>query len=373
MQKHAKPLPPFRRSIRSLEAYRVARPPHRVKLDQNESPVELPAAVRRRILAALAKKRWSRYPDFPPEHLARKIAERERVPAGSVLVGHGSNELLYAAALATLEMGSVMILPTPSYGVAHLAARLAGGRALGVPLDDDFAYSPERIVAAARREKARLLFLPSPNNPTGSLLSKADVRTIAESVRSLVIVDEAYRDFAQVRLAPLLARHRNLVLLRTFSKAFRLAGLRIGYLLGDEEALLRIERAKPPHSVDVFSQVAAEIALDEEPRIRKGVLAIVRERERIAATLRPLESVRVYPSEANFLLVRVPDGERVFRRLLSAGVLVRFVGLRAAARGSPRGIPIDPRLRNCLRVTVGTRAENDRFLAAFREAIEERG
>lgn len=372
MKKTPGPLPPFRRETSRLRPYRVAIPPHAIKLNQNESATELPVALKRRIARALVHSPWSRYPAFPPTRLAGTIGEREGVHADRVLVGHGSNELLYAAALATLERGTSLLMPTPSYAVAILAARLAGARVVMTPLGERFAYDADRILRAVREEKPRLVFLPSPNNPTGGTLPAAAVEAIAADAKCLVLLDEAYREFSGARLAPLLARHRNLVLLRTLSKAYRLAGLRVGYLLGDPEVLSRIERAKPPHSVDLFSQIAVESILGTGDLVAREVRRVIRERGRVARVLGALPGIEVYPSEANFLLVRTPDGKAAHGALLAAGVLVRNVGERAGERPGPDQVGVDRRLKNCLRVTIGTKRENDAFLNALNRHLEER-
>ncbi|MFH1279088.1 MAG: aminotransferase class I/II-fold pyridoxal phosphate-dependent enzyme [Candidatus Eisenbacteria bacterium] len=372
MKKKPGPLPPFRRETARIRPYRVPLPPHRVKLNQNESAVELPLSLKRKIAKALVEAEWSRYPEFPPVRLARAIAERVGLSDRRVLVGHGSNELLYAAGLATLERGTVMVAPTPSYGVAHLVARLAGATVKTVPLGDRFVYEPERFVSALRVTRPRLVFLPSPNNPTGGSLPAGGVEAIAAAARCVVVVDEAYREFSGSRLGPLLGQHRNLVLLRTFSKAYRIAGLRVGYLLGDPEVLSRIERAKPPHSVDLFSQIAAETILGEGEMIAKETGRVVRERERLSKKMEEMPGVEVFPSDANFLLFRAPDGAAAHAALLAEGILVRPVGAGAGRRAGRDRIPVDRRLANCIRVTVGTKSDDDAFLEALNRHLEEK-
>ncbi len=358
MASSKKRLPPFRRAIARIEPYRVANPPHEIKLNQNEPPAELPPALRKRIVSELLRRRWSRYPDYPPRRLTGKIARFHDLEEEQVLVGHGSNELIYAVALATLERGRTVLLPSPSYPVAKLAAALAGARRITVPLDARFRYDIGAVIEAIRAVKPHLLFFPSPNNPTGNVLSAGQVEQIAGATRSLVVIDEAYREFSSVDLLPLLDRFSNLLLLRTFSKAYRVAGLRIGALLGDPEVLHRVERGKPPHSIDLFSQVAGEIVLDEGATIRRGVDAVVREREKLSRILAKLPGVIVYPSEANFLLLRLDDPARTYDRLLRKGILVRPV-FQAGGR-----------LAKCLRITIGTASQN-RALAGALESILE--
>jgi len=354
----------FRREVRRLEPYRVTNPPHRIKLNQNESPVELPGRVKRAIASSLVGERWAHYPDFPPRAVAARIARHLDLPAETVLPGHGSNELIYATVLVTVGKGETMLMPTPSYLLARLPARVAGGRTVTVPLGRRFEYEPDRIVRAIQRANPKLVFLPSPNNPTGTSLTEKAVHQIARSApHSLVLIDEAYQEFSDTDLAPLVRQHSNLVLLRTLSKAFRLAGFRIGYLLGSPELLARIELGKPPHSVDRLSQVAVPAVLESYEVIQKGVRRVVRERERVSRALSNITGVDVFPSQANFLLFRVPVGSQAYEGLLSRGILVRNVGEGAGA---------DKRLAGCLRVTIGTKKENDAFLSALSAHLKER-
>jgi len=346
----------MRRELERFDAYRVARHPYRVKLDQNEAPVPLPESILRRILKRLADTPWERYPEHPPRTVQRVIARKERCAARCVLVGHGMNELLYATVLAAVERGSKVVLPTPTYPVARLATLLAGAQIVRVPLGRDFAWDVDALVKAARTGRPRLVYVASPNNPTGGALRRSDVAKLAASTQALVVVDGAYREFARVNLRPLLERHANLVLLYTLSKAYRLAGLRIGYALGHPDVIRRLERAKPPHSVDVFAQIAAEEVLSARRSIAAEVKRIVAQRRRVAKAIEELPGTYVVPSQANFLLVRFADGPGTHRDLLQRGILVRRVDSLPDARG---------RLANCLRITIGTNEENSALIDAL--------
>lgn len=358
MAGRSKGMPPFRREVKRIQPYRVANPLHRIKLNQNESSVELPEELKKKIVEKLERSLWSRYPDYPAAGLTERIARAFQLKDDQVLVGHGSNELLYALALTTLERGRSILLPAPSYAVAKLAATLAGAKVATFPLDRNFRYDPVLIHGAIRRHQPRLIFLPSPNNPTGSSLQAKDVAGIAGATRSLVVIDEAYHEFSRIDLLPLLPRFRNLVLLRTLSKAYRLAALRIGYLLGEREVLSMVERGRPPHSIDLFSQIAGEALFDERETVRREIERTVRERERMERALAPLPGVRAFPSDSNFLLMRVPDEGKLFRTFLRQGILVRRLG---ASTG---------RLKNCLRVTIGTPEENKAVLEAVHDYID---
>lgn len=351
-------LPEFRRELERIPPYRVFTQAHKIKLNQNESAIDLPARLRERILKRLRETSWNRYPDYPARPLESLIAKRIRVARNRVMVGHASNELLYAAALATLERRKTMVTGAPGYPVAKLAATLAGARIVEVPADSRYQYETGPIVAAIRKHDPRLVFLPSPNNPTGSTLSREDVASICDATDNLVMIDEAYREFSGVAVQSLLGRYRNLVLLRTLSKASRLAAFRIGYLVGDPDVLSQIERAKPPHSIDVPAQIAGETLFASGDILAAEIARVKRERKRVMKAFATLPGVEVFPSRANFFLMRALGAAELDRALLARGILIRAVG---AAPTAPRV------LQNCLRVSIGTTRENDALIAAARD------
>ncbi len=357
-------LPAFRRELERIPPYRVDTPAHEIKLNQNESAIDLPAGLREQILIRLREAPWHRYPDYPARSLERLIAKRIRVAQARVMAGHASNELLYATALATLERRKTMVTGAPGYPVAKLAATLAGGRIVEVPADARFQYEVGPIVAAIRKHDPRLVFLPSPNNPTGSTLSRDDVARICSATGNLVMIDEAYREFSGVAIQSLLKQFRNLVLLRTLSKASRLAAFRIGYLVGDPEVLSRIERAKPPHSIDVPAQIAGETLLASGDILSAEIARVKRERARVMKSLATLPGVEVFPSRANFFLIRAENAAGFYKYLLAQGILIRAVGTAPTA---------PPLLRNCLRISIGKNRENSALVAAARRFFEREG
>ena len=223
-------------------------------------------------------------------------------------------------------------------------------------------YDVEALLEARRASGATLTIVCSPNNPTGTSLSPADVERLCNDSDSLVVIDEAYHEFAGASVVPLLERHPNLVVLRTFSKAMALAGLRVGYLLASPELVREVNKARLPYNVNFFSQAAALAALEEPEVLALSVRRLVRERERLLARLPDVPGVRAWPSSANFFLLELPsaDPKAVFASLLRRGVLVRDVSSY-------------PTLSRCLRVSVGSEPENEAFLHALGSALGEAG
>ncbi len=346
-------------SVRTQPAYTLDAPAAARKLNQNEAPTDLPEHLRQEILARAARSPWHRYPAFVPAGLCGRIAARHGWTADGVLVGNGSNELIQATLGVSVAEGSAVVAPAPTFALYRLLTAVAGGRYVPVPLADDFRYDVEALVAAARRESARVVVLNSPNNPTGSALPPGAVERLLAETEALLLCDEAYQEFGGPTAVPLLHVSARVIVLRTFSKAMGMAGLRFGYALAHPAVAREVAKAKLPYNVNAITLAAAEVALDAAPEFEARTRAVVAERERFVARLREVPGLRVFPSEANFVLFRcerVPASE-VFRRLLDEhGILVRDVSS-------------GPGLGECLRVSVGTRDDMDAVLTALRSVL----
>lgn len=330
--------------VRAQTAYTLSAPAARRKLNQNESPWDAPPELKREVLAAAAAAPWQRYPEFAPPDLLAALADRYGWVADGVLVGNGSNELIQATLAVTLAAGEVMVAPTPTFSLYRLLAGVQGARYRAVPLGADFAFDVDALIEAAVRERARVVVLNSPNNPTGSALPEGAVERVLVETGALVVCDEAYQEFGGPTALPLLARYSRLVVLRTFSKALGLAGLRFGLALAHPVVAREIAKGKLPYNVNVITLAAASAALRHGPALDARARRIVAIRERLVPRLAALPGITVYPSAANFVLIRcnqVPAAE-VFRRLLAEhGILVRDVSGAAE-------------LAQCLRISIGT-------------------
>lgn len=351
----------FRRDLADLVPYEAQDSDSYIaKLDANESPFDLPAAVREEICRELSARSFNRYPDPLARELVADLSRHTGVPAEGILAGNGSDELILTLLLAFGTGGRVVITP-PTFPMYEVHARIAGAKPLAVPRQrESFALDTDGVIAAAGHKDARLVFICSPNNPTGNTTSLAELEAILKNCRALVVVDEAYQEFGGQTALPLLARYPHLVVLRTFSKAFGLAGLRVGYLLGCPEVVNWLKRVKQPYNLNAFSQLAARAALKHLDEYRQLIAAIRKEREELYRELCLLPGVRAHPSEANFILFRTPlPAEEVHRHLLANGILIRRLG--------------GPGLEGYLRVTVGKRDENRLFLEKLREALQNGG
>lgn len=347
--------------VREMRAYSLAPVRASVKLNQNENPWDAPEAVKRETLLRLESRAWSRYPDFAPAALKETLARFNGWTPEGVIAGNGSNELIQALLMVTVCEGRRVLISEPTFALYRQIATTLGGEVVSAPLKSDLTYDADALRAAVVRHDPVVTVVCSPNNPTGCVIDERALSSLLETSRGLVVVDEAYVEFANQSVASLLERHRNLVVLRTFSKALALAALRVGYLLAAPELAREISKAVLPYNLSVFSQTAAEVAVEMyEEEMRPLVERIVAERERLTEELARIEGLSPVASRANFLVVRSKIAPReVFSELLRRDVLVRDVsGYRMLA--------------DYFRVSVGTPAENDRLLLALREIFDGR-
>ena len=346
-------------AVRAQAAYTLRAPTARRKLNQNECPLDLPPTLKRAVLDAVAGAPWQRYPEFvPAELLARLAGHYGWVPDG-VLAGNGSNELIQATLSVVLGAGDAVVAPAPTFSLYRLLTNVLGGRYVPVPLGRDFVYDVDRLIAVAVRERARVVVLNSPNNPTGSALPANAVERVLRDTDALVLCDEAYQEFGGPTAVPLLRRSARVVVLRTFSKAMGMAGLRFGVALAHPELAAELAKGKLPYNVNLVTLAAADVALRESALLAERTRAIVATRDRFVPALAALPGLTVFPTAANFVLVRClarPAAE-VFRRLYDEyGILVRDVS--AAAE-----------LADCLRISIGTDDDMDAVLAALGEIL----
>ncbi|MGE5127971.1 MAG: histidinol-phosphate transaminase [Betaproteobacteria bacterium] len=354
--RHVKP------KVRALAAYTLKLREAAVKLNQNENPWDLPEPVKRKVLERALGRPWSRYPDFDPHELLEALARFSGWRADGILAGNGSNEMIEALLLVTVGEGTRVVIPEPTFTLYALMTTILGGEPVRVRLTPQLRYDTDALIEARRGSGAALTIVCSPNNPTGSLLTPAEVERLCDDSDALVVIDEAYHEFSGGSVVPLLERHQNLVVLRTFSKAMALAGLRVGYLLASPELVREVNKARLPYNVNFFSQAAAMAALEEQEALALSVRRLVRERERLLERLADLPGVRAWPSSANFFLLELvsADAQAVFASLARRGVLVRDVTSY-------------PMLSRCLRVSVGSEEENEAFLRALGTALGEAG
>ena len=338
--------------VAAMTAYTLELREAEVKLNQNESPFDLPRAVKDEVLARVAERPWNIYPDFESMALRGALANAHGYEAANVLVGNGSNELLAATIGAFVGPGTPVVLPKPTFALYEKLVAVAGGIALPVPVDPTTGLLPlEEMLRTVDRCDDAVVIVCSPNNPTGGVLPHRGVDALLAS-SATVLFDRAYGDFANDTMPAL---HERLVTFSTFSKAWGLAALRVGWLASSAATCREIRKVKLPYSLNIISEAVAATVLGRRELRDANVARTIAERERVFAAMKEL--VTPFPSRANFIAFtsRAP-AKALFEALFARGILVRDISA---------AVP------NALRVSIGTPHENDRFLDALRASMDE--
>ena len=347
----------MRADLRALEGYHSPQVDVEVRLNTNESPLPPPAAFRDALAAEISQIEWHRYPDRAAGELRAAIGELHGVGPEMVFAANGSNEVLQTILLAYAGPGRTVATFEPTYQMHAQIARVVGSTVVAGERAADFTLDPTEMKRVIDAADPHVAFLTSPNNPTGLVEPPERVEQLLDWAHGLVVADEAYAQFADWSAIELLDEHRPLVVTRTFSKTWSMAGVRLGYVIGPTWFVAELDKVVLPYHLDAAKQAAGRIALRYVDDMNDRVRLIVSERERVSAAMRALP-IHVTPSGANFVLFRpttVP-GRLVWQGLLDRSVLVRDCS------GWPR-------LADCLRVTIGTPHENDRFLDALTEVL----
>ncbi|HYW74683.1 MAG TPA: histidinol-phosphate transaminase [Pyrinomonadaceae bacterium] len=342
--------------VRALKAYALRPDRASIKINQNENPWDAPERIRSETLNRIESREWSRYPDFVATALHEKLARFAGWTAEGVIAGNGSNELIQALLMVTIGPGKRVLICEPTFALYRQITTVLGGEIISAPVRDGFGFDAAAIREAMRRFNPEVTIICSPNNPTGQALDDDDLRDLLRETSGLVAIDEAYHEFAGRSVVPLLRDHSNLVVLRTFSKAMALAGLRVGYLLAAPALVTEIKKAVLPYNLNSFSQTAGEVALENYDReLRPLVEGIVAEREGLFRELEKIAGLSPVRSSANFMIVRSDlNPQTVFAELLRRDILVRDVSSY-------------PLLADYFRVSVGRPEENEKLIVALRE------
>jgi histidinol-phosphate aminotransferase len=355
------PLDMIKSQVRELRPYSLRPDRGRIKLNQNENPWDAPLRVKEETLRRLQDRPWSRYPDFVPARLHQRLAEFTGWTADGIIAGNGSNELIQALLMVTLSEGKRVLINEPTFALYRQIATILGAQVISVSLTPQLDYDVRSMKSEIDSSNPDVTIICSPNNPTGCVMARQDLVELLRTASGLVVVDEAYFEFSGETCVSLLEQYSNLVVLRTFSKAMALAGLRAGYLLAAPELTREIAKAVLPYNLNVISQTAAEVSIElYETELKPLVNLICSERDRLFIELERIPGLTPIPSRANFMLVQSSvSPSRIYQELLLRTILIRDVS----------GYPL---LQDHFRVSVGTPEENDLLLNALREILVER-
>lgn len=339
-----------REKIKNLKAYRVENFDCEVQLHANESPYPPPTELARQFQESLKDIHLNRYPDPDCRLLKQAISEINELTVESLVIGNGSDELIQLVLQVFCDAGDSYSFPDPTFGMYSIIGQGMGFVPQPFPLDENWDFKADSYLQFLALKQARVVLFSYPNNPTGNCYSAGEIKKVIENFEGVVVLDEAYFDFAHKTFFKEIQKHNNLIVLRSLSK-IGLAGLRVGYGMANPFIIEQINKARLPYNANTLSQKFAACLLKNFEPVQKQIDMILRERDRLIEGLSQLDFITVFPSDSNFILFRVDnDGEKLFKDLLKNGVLVRNLNAH-------------PLLKNCLRITGGTQKENDRFLA----------
>lgn len=350
----------IRPDVQAMHAYVVQDSTGMVKLDAMENPHRLPAALQAHLGQRLGVLALNRYPDGRVNDLREALAAYAQMPQGyALMLGNGSDELISLLAMVCDVPGATVLSPEPGFVMYAMSAQLQGLKFVGVPLTADFELDETAMLAAVAEHKPAITYLAYPNNPTANLWDDAVIEKIIVAVGEqggLVVMDEAYQPFSSKSYIDRLTRHSHVLLMRTLSK-FGLAGVRLGYMMGPKALIAEIDKVRPPYNISVLNYECALFALEHQEVFAEQAAQLVAERTRLLAALGNLPGVTTWKSDANMILVRVPDAAKTFEGMKSRKVLVKNVS------------KMHPLLTHCLRLTVGTAEENTQMLAALEQSL----
>ncbi|WP_322993103.1 histidinol-phosphate transaminase [Limnohabitans sp.] len=350
----------IRQDVQSMHAYAIQDSAGMVKLDAMENPHRLPAELQKALGERLGALALNRYPDDRVNELRQALAQYAGMPEGfDIMLGNGSDELISLLAMACDVPGASILSPLPGFVMYAMSAQLQGLAFHGVPLTADFELDEAAMLAAIAKHKPSIVYLAYPNNPTGNLWNDDTIEKIvlAQGAQGgLVVMDEAYQPFASRSYADRITRHSHVLLMRTLSK-FGLAGVRLGYMIGPKALVAEVDKVRPPYNISVLNCECALFALEHTEVFAAQAKDLREQRTRLLKELAAMPGVKPFPSEANMILARVPDAAKTFDGLKSRGVLIKNIS------------KMHPLLANCLRLTVGTAAENDQLLAALKASL----
>ncbi len=345
----------FKENLKELSPYSVDHVPYKVKLNANENPYGLPDKIKEEIKNVVENFEFSRYPDPMADELREVIAESYGIDKEMIMVGNGSDELINYLSIAFSGRDRVVTYPVPTFPMYRIYTILTEGKPVPIELLPDFSLPVKKLLST----RAVLTFISYPNSPTGNYFKDEDIIEIIEGSDGVVVVDEAYYEFGGKTFMRYLERYENLVILRTFSKAFSLAGMRVGYLIANPYIMNELLKVKSPYNINSLSVKIAKIVWKNYDILRPSVERIIEERERVYEILKKeFPQFRVYPGVANFLYVQTDDREDNIRKeLMKRGILIRTYK--------------DPLNDNTysLRITIGKPEEMNLLLEALREVV----
>ncbi|BEU88170.1 histidinol-phosphate transaminase [Selenomonas sp. TAMA-11512] len=351
----------YRAGLADMPRYDVVERDWRIKVNANESTLNMPPMVEDRLLGRLAQVAFHRYPNEQMDLLREQIGSAYGFRKENVIIGAGSSEIIEKVFHCFGGSGQKIVYPMPSFSMYNIYAKAAEAQGIPVDLEEDFSLDVRKFIDTVNREDASLAVICNPNNPTGNVLTLDEVEEIAANIACAFLLDEAYMEFyGESATKTLLAKYPNMMVARTFSKAYGLAGVRVGYMLAAADIIRMLEKAYMPYYMNVLSLVTADTVFQMRYEYQPRIDMTIAERKRMQEALSEIKAIRVYPSAANFILIEYDKAKELQEEMEAAGI-----GVRCFASS--------PRLKNCLRISMGTREENDAWYALLKSFAERNG
>ncbi|SKC84927.1 histidinol-phosphate transaminase [Maledivibacter halophilus] len=344
----------IKESVVNLVPYRVIEEDYDIKIDANESPYNIFDDIGELILKKLSDQTPNRYPDNEATDLKKALAQYIKLEEGNILCGNGSDELLKIIVDTFVDKGDVVVTHSPSFAMYKIITQIAGGKLLEVKGDKNFSIDIDKIILKANTSNAKIIFLCNPNNPTGRVIKKEDIMKVLDNTSAIVVVDEAYYEFHGETIIDKINKYERLIVLRTLSKAFGLAGLRIGYGVAAKSTIETISKVKSPYNLNDISQCIGKIVLDNRKIVSKYIELVKRERNKMFDEIITIESIEAIPSKSNFILIRTNRYGNLMKRFKEERVQVK-------------GFGVEGTLANCIRLTIGTEKENKKVMDILKE------
>ena len=331
-----------------------------IRLDANENPFSLQEPLKKKLLEEMGKVDFNRYPKAGSPRLRERFAQYFGVDRDMVMLGNGSDELIQILCLTLKGKINGVLVPVPAFVMYKIIAVNTGNKVVEVPLDQNFDLDTEAMLGKIEKNFPALVFLSYPNSPTGNLFSRDKIEAIIKKSPGVVVVDEAYASFSGDTLVPLLKKYDNLVILKTLSK-LGMASMRLGFLIGNKDIIAQLDKVRLPYNINSLSQTAANFFLDYSMEFASQVQEVIKRREELYLALQEIDGIKPYPSRANFIYFScIFDSDRIYANLTVAGIFVKNLNK-------------PPRMKNCMRVTVGNLEENAAFIKALKSVISELG
>jgi histidinol-phosphate aminotransferase len=346
----------IRKNILSIKPYTASKDIAEVKLDANENPFNLLNDLKEEFVNRIENLELNRYPEIDNQCLEEKIAEYAGVKLENVICGNGSDEIIQMIIHSFVDKDDYVVVPVPTFSMYKLYTETGGGQVLEIPTDDDYNLREDEIINIANEKKAKVIFLCNPNNPTGTIIKRETILKILNETNSIVVVDEAYYEFLDETVIDKVNSNNRLIVLRTLSKAFALAGARIGYGIGNKDTINIISRVRSPYNMSTLSQVLGILFLENVDKVRVKIEEIKNERIYHIEEIKKLNGINVYPSGSNFVIIKTDNAKNI---------LCTCKEEKIALRGFS-----DSYINNCIRITVGRREENEKLINLIKRVVQ---